>query len=477
MRRFSAFITVSVMLISTALAEPGAFGQRNAQRVGFQTEAASPPGATIEPEAIVAPKTKLAPKAKPKPKTAAPVQHERVVMRNDPRPSIFPGAAEMIVDAAKRYRSIADQGDWPLLTSAFTPKIGMKSESVERLRLRLALEGDLDAADAEGNTVDANVIKALKQFQMRHGQSQTGIISGPTLRAMQVSANARADALEASAARLNARSLAFGARYVAVNIPSASVEAVTGGFVERRHIAIVGKPDRASPEVTTRITSVNLNPTWTVPVSIIKKDIIPKMQKDPTYLAKSKIRIFGASGAEIEPSRIDWKTERAAAFTLRQDSGGANALGLLKIDMPNRDAVYMHDTPSKRLFLRDDRFNSSGCVRVDNVRDLAIWLLDGTGQWERPTLDAAISEGARKDIRLKEPVPVIWAYLTGYVTPDGMVHFRPDVYGLDSSSRGNVTPVASLPSAPSLAPSPHSQPVPAPRGTSFRQGVVQRLDP
>ena len=116
MRRFSAFITVSVMLTSTALAEPGAFGQRNAQRVGFQTEAASPPGATIEPEAIVAPKTKLAPKAKPKPKTAAPVQHERVVMRNDPRPSIFPGAAEMIVDAAKRYRSIADQGDFKGVT-------------------------------------------------------------------------------------------------------------------------------------------------------------------------------------------------------------------------------------------------------------------------------------------------------------------------------------------------------------------------
>jgi murein L,D-transpeptidase YcbB/YkuD len=181
---------------------------------------------------------------------------------------------------------------------------------------------------------------------------------------------------------------------------------------------------------------VNFNPTWTVPVSIIRKDIIPKMRDDPSYLAKSKIRIFGASGAEIEPTRIDWTTERAAAFTLRQEPGSGNSLGQIRIDMPNSEAVYMHDTPSKRLFARDDRFHSSGCVRVEGVRDFVTWLLapmsgPGGGPWDRKDIDDVLTTDARKDIRLKEPVPVIWTYLTGYVTPDGVTHFRDDVYGLD----------------------------------------------
>jgi murein L,D-transpeptidase YcbB/YkuD len=257
-------------------------------------------------------------------------------------------------------------------------------------------------------------------------------VSGPTLSALRVPAADRLRALEESAKRLALRSFAFGERYVVVNIPSASVEAVEKGIVERRFLAVVGKTDRASPEVETRITNVNLNPNWTVPASIIRKDIIPKMQKDPGYLAKARIRIFGASGNEVDPKLIDWKSDRATAFTLRQEAGTGNALGQVRIDMPNREAVYMHDTPSKRLFARDDRFHSSGCVRVENVRDLAAWVLEGAPGWDRAALDAAIATGARKDIRPAAPVPVIWTYLTGYVTPDGQVHFRPDIYRRDA---------------------------------------------
>jgi murein L,D-transpeptidase YcbB/YkuD len=107
----------------------------------------------------------------------------------------------------------------------------------------------------------------------------------------------------------------------------------------------------------------------------------------------------------------------------------------VRIDMPNREAVYLHDTPSKRLFLRDDRFHSSGCVRVENVRGFVEWLLKpvphGATGWDQTAIAEAIDAGQRKDVRLKEAVPVIWTYLTGYVTPDGQVHFRDDVYGLD----------------------------------------------
>lgn len=401
---------------------------------------------------------------------AAPVVHEQVVARNDRRPTLHPDSVTMITDAARRYREIAEAGGWPILPARASLKPGDEGELVLRLRARLSAEGDLPAAEQENPVFDAGLAAAVKRFQARHGHTQNGLVLGPTLKALRVPAQERALQLAESADRLASRSFAFGARYVVVNIPSASVEAIENGVVEKRFIAVVGKKDRASPEVETRITNVNLNPTWTVPVSIIKKDIIPKMRKDPDYLAKSKIRIYGASGGEIDPRQIDWKTERATAFTLRQDSGAGNALGQLRIDMPNRDAVYMHDTPSKRLFLRDDRYHSSGCVRVENVRDLAVWILEGQRGWDRAAIDAAIQEGKRRDIRPAQPIPVIWTYLTGYVTPDGAVHFRPDIYGRDGAppapapDAADPQPrVAQPPASP--APQPTASPVPQPAVT------------
>lgn len=396
-------------------------------------ERTSPPHAAEAPKPL-AEKSRPVARAKPKP-APPPMPLMRVVAKDDPRPTVFPGAVDAIQDAAERYRQIAESGGWPRLPAG-TYKAGQTGEAIALLRQRLIREGDLDAADLGGSDFDPTLTQAVKNFQGRHGLAQTGIVGTLTLRALNVGAHERFQQLNESARRLRSRNFGFGPRYVVVNIPSASVEAIANGQVERRHIAVVGKADRPSPELETRITNVNFNPTWTVPVSIIRKDIIPKMRDDPSYLAKSRIRIFGASGAQIEPTRIDWSTERAAAFTLRQDPGSGNSLGQIRIDMPNREAVYMHDTPSKRLFARDDRFHSSGCVRVEGVRDFVTWLLapmpgPGGGPWDRSDVDELLTTETRKDIRLKEPVPVIWTYLTGYVTPDGVTHFRDDVYGLD----------------------------------------------
>jgi L,D-transpeptidase YcbB len=175
------------------------------------------------------------------------------------------------------------------------------------------------------------------------------------------------------------------------------------------------------------------------------------MRKDAGYLAKMKIRILDGRGEEVDPGKIDWATEKAANYILRQDPGAANSLGQIRIDMPNKHAVYMHDTPTKKLFAQDARFHSSGCVRVGDVKDLVAWLLEGTpaapqpaapaaapqstggvAPWTPAAIDAAIATGKRQDVALKKPVPVAWVYLTGFATPDGVVHFRDDVYGLDA---------------------------------------------
>ena len=180
--------------------------------------------------------------------------------------------------------------------------------------------------------------------------------------------------------------------------------------------------------------AVNLNPTWTVPTSIIKNEIIPKMRKQPDWLAKQKIRVLDNKGVEVAPTAIDWKTEKAVNYTFRQDSGAGNSLGAIRIGMPNKHAVYMHDTPSKSGFSRADRFLSHGCVRVQGVYDLAAWLLQGTpaengATWDRVNLTSVTD---RLDVKLARPVPVIWVYMTGWASADGTVHFADDVYGVDT---------------------------------------------
>ena len=221
--------------------------------------------------------------------------------------------------------------------------------------------------------------------------------------------------LASSANRLAGLNFSFDERYVVVNIPSTQVEAVENGRVVHHYIAIVGDPDHPSPEISAHIQVVNLNPTWTVPTSIIKKEIIPRMQRDPGYLTRAKIRILDGQGKEINPKSINWSTERAVNYTLRQDSGAHNSLGSIRIGMPNKLAVYMHDTPGKGAFGADYRFLSHGCVRVQGVYDYAAWLLEGTGgAWDKTALEAKIKEGARYDVPLNKAVPVIWVYLTGW---------------------------------------------------------------
>jgi murein L,D-transpeptidase YcbB/YkuD len=378
----------------------------------------------------------------------------------DPRPTLDANTFINTMRAASTYKGIAEAGGWPTLPDGTVLRLGDKGPLVVLLRQRLAAEGDLPSGMTSDPVFDADLAAAVKRFQARHGLPESGAMRARTLAALNVPAGTRQRQLAASAQRLMlaGSKLPFGERHAIVNIPSATVEAVENGQVVRRYVAVVGKPDRPSPVVETRITAINLNPTWTVPISLIRKDIIPQMRKDPEYLAKMKIRILDEKGQEVDPRTLDWATESAVNYTLRQDPGAGNSLGEMRIDMPNKHAVYMHDTPKKRLFAETARFHSSGCVRVADVRDFAEWLLRGTGgpdkgSWTGAGIEAAISTGARQDIRLEKPVPVAWVYLTGYATADGVAHFRDDVYGLDAPKADPVSdPGLDVPATSSIGP-------------------------
>jgi murein L,D-transpeptidase YcbB/YkuD len=292
--------------------------------------------------------------------------------------------------------------------------------------------GDLDMADNTSDIYDSFTEAAVRRFQKRHGLGATGSVGQQTVAAMNVPVETRIQQLEVNLVRLRSFSGFLGQRYVVTNIPAATVETVENGVVVTRHAAGVGKIDRQSPIMTTKAIDINFNPFWTVPVSIIKKDLIPRMRKDMNYLADEKIRIFNAQGAEVEASQVNWNSEEAMHFTFRQDPGAdVNSLGTVRINIANPYGVYMHDTPEKGIFGDDYRYVSSGCVRVQNVRDYVTWLLRDTPGWTRDQIDQAIASGQRIDVKLKEPVPVYWVYLTAWATPNGIVNFRDDIYQKD----------------------------------------------
>jgi murein L,D-transpeptidase YcbB/YkuD len=461
---------------------PKAAPKADAPRLDPQVAAAP---ATPAVQAIVPAGT---PNAETLAKEAAPKKSRElpplVVARvsSDPVPTLSPATFLDTLKMADRYQALADAGGWASLPPGLVVKPGARDPAIPALRKHLALVGDLPADMPMSDVLDAPLVAAVKSFQARHGLPETGLLGRQTVAALNVPAATRQRQLAASAARQIGSAFAFGDRYVVVNIPSATVEAVERGVVVRRYVAVVGKPDKATPRIEARITDVNLNPTWTLPVSIIKKEIIPKMRKDPGYLARERIRILGPGGTEVDPTAIDWASEKAANYTLRQDSGLDNSLGQVRIDMPNKQAVYMHDTPSKSLFAREVRFHSHGCVRVAQVKELAGWLLEGTpgpggpaSTWGPMEIETHIATNERLDIKLAKQIPVTFVYLTGYATPDGRAHFRDDIYGIDSpmAPMPDVTTTGSIgprkapvetppakPAAPRVRPAPPAGLVP-----------------
>jgi murein L,D-transpeptidase YcbB/YkuD len=360
-----------------------------------------------------------------------PAQHQVPAAANQPLPTLDEGTAQRMAATMLTYSAIEVRGGWPTIPANAKLAPGASGPDVTTLRQRLAITDDLAPELAAGQTYDDAVSAAVRHFQFRHGLEQTGTLGPKTLAALNVPVNKRLRQLAASLDRLSAQDVQFAQRYVIVNLPAAYVEAIVGGKVVRRHVTQVGRPDRPSPQVTTYITTVNLNPTWTVPLGILKKDIIPKLRKDPGYLARMHMRVLDAAGNEIDPHSIDWNSDRAPNYTIRQDSGPWNALGSVRIDMPNAHSVYMHDTNHKEFFNADYRFQSSGCTRVENPRDLAAWVLEETPGWNRAKIDAGIATGQKTDVRVAHKIPVAWVYLTGWVTRDGAVQFRDDIYKLD----------------------------------------------
>ncbi|MFA7414231.1 MAG: L,D-transpeptidase family protein [Rhizobium sp.] len=350
-------------------------------------------------------------------------------------PVLSPSNIFNVQQAISDYQAIVANGGWPQVSPGVKLKIGVVDPSVQVLRQRLMISGDLPRSAGLSNSFDTYVDGAVKRFQARHGLPEDGVLGEYTLKALNVSADVRLQQLNTNLVRLQEKSANLGRRYVMVNIPAAYVEAVEDDRVAIRNTAIVGRISRPSPVLDSKIYEVILNPYWTAPRSIVEKDIVPLMQKDPTYLTRNNIRLIDGKGNEVSPETIDWFAEKAPNLMFRQDPGKINAMSSTKINFHNEHAVYMHDTPTQGLFNKLMRFESSGCVRVQNVRDLVTWLLKDTPGWSRHQIEQVIATRVNTPITLAEEVPVHFVYISAWSAKDRVVQFRDDIYHLDGDAQ------------------------------------------
>ena len=324
-------------------------------------------------------------------------------------------------NAIGQYQQIVSAGGWPQVNSPVRLEMGVSDPSVQALRQRLIISGDLPRSAGISNSFDSYVDGAVKRFQARHGLPSDGVLGEYSVKALNIAADVRLGQLNTNIVRLQSMSGDLGERYVLVNIPAAYIEAVENGRVATRHTAVVGRISRQTHIINSKIYEVILNPYWTSPRSIVEKDIVPLMRKDPEYLKKNSIRLIDGKGNEVAPETIDWNAEKAPNLTFRQDPGKTNAMASTKINFHNPNNEYMHDTPQQGLFNKLARFESSGCVRVQNVRDLTTWLLRDTPGWSRQQIEATIRAGQNSPIKLAVEVPVYFKYITAWAATDGVV--------------------------------------------------------
>jgi L,D-transpeptidase YcbB len=360
--------------------------------------------------------------------------HTEIVAGRGEAPILTLGSLDALNNAISKYEEIAAGGGWPLLPPGKYDKKATAS-SIVLLRQRLVREAYLDFESLSGQTpgkIDADMIAAISAFQFNHGTNPSGKMDERTRAEMNISATARLSTLHENYPRIEEHLKDLGPRYVAMNIPSAQLETIELGQVYSRHNVVVGKFDRPTPSLKSRVSDIVFNPTWSAPASIVAKDLIPKYLADPNYLQSLGIHVFdGVGGPEIEPSSVDWANTAADRFHFLQEPGEHNALATVKVNFPNKFMVYMHDTPHRELFATNDRFESSGCCRVDQVRLLINWIMNGQDGYDDTQFEMITASNETSKSLVQNPPDVRFMYLTAWATEDGRVNFRPDVYKLD----------------------------------------------
>lgn len=336
----------------------------------------------------------------------------------------------------ERHQKMADAGGWPSVPAGKTLKPGDVDPRVKAVRARLAAEfGEEIAASGDENAFDATLEEAVRRFQKRYGLDTDGAVGPATLRTMNITAAQRVDQIRVNLERARwVRKESTEAKdFIIVNIAGFYVRQFENRTRAWETRAIVGAKYHKTPVFAANMKYIVLNPTWTVPRSIIRKSMLKKMKADPNYLPSHNFDLVDSSGRKVDPASVDWAsmTARNFPYYVVQRPGPQNALGRVKFIFPNSHSVYLHDTPSRQLFERSERTFSHGCIRTQNPLDLAERLLADQPKWNRAVIDKTIEGGKTTTVHLTEPLRVFLLYWTVEPAENGDVRFFDDVYKRD----------------------------------------------
>lgn len=311
----------------------------------------------------------------------------------------------------RRLREIAEQGAWQPLSAGATLRRGALDARVAELRARLVERGDLPAAHGTGDLFDETVAAAVARFQERHGLVTDSVFGPASRTALNVPVAARLAQVRLGMERLRWLPPVAQGPSITVNLGAQQVVVHDAGRITYTTRVIIGDLENRTPMFVDTLTNIVFNPAWNVPPSIANAEILPKLRRDPGYLARNHMVRIGRD--------------------IQQLPGPWNALGQIAFMFPNRFNVYLHDTPAKELFTRTERAFSHGCIRVERPHDLALTLLEPDG-WTPARIDSVIATGTRTVVWLRSPVPVRITYLTAFTGDEDTLHFRPDLYGRDA---------------------------------------------
>jgi murein L,D-transpeptidase YcbB/YkuD len=332
----------------------------------------------------------------------------------------------------KKYRVIQDAGGWQTVPEGPTLKPGMTDRRIALLRKRLAVTGDFQGAAGDSDNYGEDLKAAVMQFQARHRLKPDGAVGKNTYASLNVTVKQKIDKIRVNLERARWVFHELPEDYVLVDIAgfrAYDIEGITPTWTSKVQ---VGKPFRKTPVFKSKIKYIVFNPTWTVPPTILQKDILPKIKKDPAYLSKKKISVIDRKGRTVDPNSVDWSQyTKNVPYTLRQEPGPHNALGRIKFIFPNKHFIYLHDTPSRSLYGRQDRAFSSGCIRVEKNIELAEILLNDPAKWNRERIQKLIDTNKTQRVNLPKPKPVILLYVTIWTDEHDDIIFIKDVYDRD----------------------------------------------
>lgn len=336
-------------------------------------------------------------------------------------------------DYLRRYRDIAATGGWRQISPGPTLHPGDQDPRVAALRQRLYLTGDLAEPNQDPDAPYDDALQvAVQHFQSRHALNPDGLVGKETLVALNEPVETRIDQLRLSLERLRWVSEDAPHEFVAINIAGYELF-----YFHDREIAwttrvMVGKSFRQTPVFRGDITYLEMNPTWTIPPTILRNDTLPAIRKNPNYLSEKNISVLDREGHRVDPASIDWSTAgRGFPYTLRQEAGPDNALGRIKFIFPNSHFVFLHDTPNRALFNQPERAFSSGCIRVEHPLELARLILEGRSKADITDIQRMIDSGRTERVVLQETMPVLVLYFTASLDIDGNVRFFRDIYQRD----------------------------------------------